>query len=188
MTNSTMSSSIVTSSVISTTVSCKQVPIRSSLTGSPKSKFRFNAADEVLKARQRVFGYRGVMAQESRAQRCQSLVSQALTVLKTDEDEDDSSVTADSDFSTTSTSAAPRMSSMPSQEDLGYGSDEPECAAPQKSVQFEMPTSFSVSDASKSALNRRRYARRHSVTEFSLKAAVLAKVQLARQQQNHYRF
>jgi hypothetical protein len=93
-----------------------------------------------------------------RAQRCSRLVDAALSAL--DETDDNDS------FPQASPSSAQESPSMPSAESL-YGYE-------------ELPSPPAPVCVSKMA-GRRRYQRRCSVTEFSLKAAVLAKVQLSRE-------
>lgn len=200
--------------------SMKPFARRSSATGSTTTKFRSGAglfprpsafgmssavSDEIRKARDQVLGYKAVAAQygqnskyytsaEQRAQRCHSLVSEALNVMQ-DEEVDFSSA------ATSSSSTAPRVLSAPqnplpstdtvSVEDLGYGDDSVP-AAPTKSSHQDLGYERSTSDPTSLGKatfgsNKRRYQRRCSVTEFSLKAAVLAKVQYERQQRQHRR-
>lgn len=129
-------------------------------------QWRLASMESVRKAQERVLGYktqRAAYSKAERAQRCQSLVDAALSALN-DDPEQVEDVRESPPSVPTTTNTAPQV---PSAESL-YG--------------YEMPrVSVSVSKLSVSGGNRRRYQRRCSVTEFSLKAAVLAKVQLGRE-------
>jgi hypothetical protein len=99
---------------------------------------------------------------EQRALRCKTLVAQALNALKPHEDDHDE---FDQGIASSSTNSM-RTSSCAPESLCGYG-------------EMEVPIKVDMYKASSSS--RPRYQRRCSVTEFSLKAAVLAKVQLARE-------
>ncbi|CAB9496270.1 expressed unknown protein [Seminavis robusta] len=159
-------------------------PRRASLTSKfPRSsslfseQWKLSASEEVRKAQDQILSYRALRrvsvggTPEQRAMRCKSLVSAALDTLSQD-------VTEGSDMSMSSSAPEQRVpvpvTEVPSKESL-YGYEEhtpaPTCAAAAAAA----PT------VRKANSSRRRYQRRCSVTEFSLKAAVLAKVQLARE-------
>ena len=144
--------------------SLKQAPCKAS---SPRKfrrssslqteSWRLASIEEVRKAQERVLGYKRqqAMAPADRAKRCQNLVNAALSALNSGEQEM-------CDVSTRS--CPPTATATPSAESL-YGYN-------------ELPTLPSIN---KPKTQRRRFQRRCSVTEFSLKAAVLAKVQLSRE-------
>ena len=223
----TLSTSTMTPSAAVQRSSMKPFARRSSATGS--TKFRSSAglfahpaafggmssavSDEIRKARDQVLGYKAVAAQygqnskyytsaEQRAQRCHSLVSEALNVMQDEEADFSLAATSSSSCATPATRvvSAPQnpLPSAPAvnMEDLGYGDDSAPAATTTKSSSsnedlgygYERSTSDPISLGKATfGSNRRRYQRRCSVTEFSLKAAVLAKVQYERQQRQHHR-
>jgi len=167
---------------------------RSSATGSATIKFPrrssfgsngvaniFSGGDvtlEIRKAREQIIGCRALTS-EARVRRCQSLVTEALGVMQ---DEETGSFAAAVPQDTTAL--------VPSSVDLGYGEEEPAETSVSTTENAEslgygckQPENYFSATVRKN--HKRRYQRRCSVTEFSLKAAVLAKVQLERQ--NHRR-
>ena len=171
MTISTSNSASKTTSPLSPT---KEVPCKAHLSSKIfTEQFRRASIESVRRAQDHVLGYRSIRSSASRAerqQRCQNLVDEALSALNDSEDVPTAATSqtpaVPQDVGMTSSASPPIPSAsppIPSAESL-YGYDDYSPVTPRVS---KMP-------------GRRRYQRRCSVTEFSLKAAVLAKVQLGR--------
>ena len=164
MTISTSNSASKTTSPLSPT---KEVPCKAHLSSKIfTEQFRRASIESVRRAQDHVLGYRSIRSSASRAerqQRCQNLVDEALSALNDSEDVPTAATSQTPPVPQDAKRASSASLPIPSAESL-YGYNDCSPLTPRVS---KMP-------------GRRRYQRRCSVTEFSLKAAVLAKVQLGR--------